>query len=97
MQPAGMILEMYYPIFRYVKNYVMPHSHRNRQGVKGNEEENRTGKNPPSKTRYRKLPDNPRNRPDESISTANNTANGKYSRTRKRDEDIDNDDTRGGR
>ena len=33
---------------------------------------------------------------DESISTRGDTANGKYSRTGIRDEDIDNDDTRGG-
>jgi hypothetical protein len=76
---------------------VMPESNRNRHSIKGNEQENRTGNNNPQKTGYRKLPDNPRNRPDESISTADNTANGKYSRTKVRDEDIDNDNTRGGR
>jgi hypothetical protein len=70
---------------------------RHRQGLKGNDEENRTGaKNKPVPAGYKKLPDNPKNRSDESISTRDDTANGKYSRTRKRDEDIDNDNTRGG-
>jgi hypothetical protein len=75
----------------------MPNRKRNRVGVKSNEEENRTGKNNPENTGYRKLPDDPSNRSDESISTADNTASGKYSKTKVRDEDIDNDDTRGGR
>jgi hypothetical protein len=72
----------------------MPGNKRNRQGEKGNDKENRTGA---EKSRYKKLPDNPSNPPDESISTRDNTADGKYSRTGKRDDEIDNDDTRGGR
>jgi hypothetical protein len=75
----------------------MPDSNRNRNSTKSNDQENRTGKNKQQDTGYRKLPDNPNNRSDESISTADNTANGKYSRTKVRDEDIDNDNTRGGR
>jgi hypothetical protein len=72
----------------------MPGNKRNRQGEKGNDKENRTGS---EKSQYKKLPDNPRNAPDESISTRDNTANGKYSRAGKRDDEIGNDDTRGGR
>jgi hypothetical protein len=70
---------------------------RHRHGIKGNEEENRTGNKNPVPAGSRKLPDNPKRRSDESISTRDDTANGKYSRTKKRDEDIDNDNTRGGR
>ncbi|WP_343699853.1 hypothetical protein [Chitinophaga sp.] len=69
---------------------------RNRQGIKGNDKENRTGHKNPVEGGYRKLPDNPKNRSDENVSTRNNPANGKYSRTKKRDEDIDNDNVRGG-
>ena len=74
----------------------MADSNRNRKSEKGNERENRAGKKQVDDD-YRKLPDNPQNAPDESISTADDTTNGKYSRTAKRDEEIDNDDTRGGR
>ena len=74
----------------------MAESTRNRNSEKGNERENRGGKKQVDDD-YRKLPDNPENAQDESVSTADDTANGKYSRTAKRDEDIDNDDTRGGR
>ncbi len=41
-----------------------------------------------------KLPDNPSNGA-ESVSSAGHTANGKYSRTNVRDEEIDNDEVRG--
>ena len=75
----------------------MPNSDRNRNSQKGNENESRTGNKKKEKEGYKKLPDNPKNAPDKSISTADNTASGIYSRTNKRDEDIDNDDTRGGR
>jgi hypothetical protein len=68
---------------------------RNRQGMKGNDKENRTGNKNPIPAGYKKLPDNPKNTED-SISTRNDSANGKYSRTDKRDEDIDNKHTRGG-
>jgi hypothetical protein len=75
----------------------MPNSNRNRNSQKGNENEKRTGNSDREKTGYQKLPDNPSHRSDESISTADNPANGKYSRTGKRDDEIDNDNTRGGR
>ena len=74
----------------------MAESNRNRNSIKDADKKKKTG-NSPENSRNRKLPDNPQNASDESISTADNTANGKYSRTNKRDEDIDNDDTRGGR
>ena len=70
---------------------------RNRNSEKGNDTENRTGKNLQKDTHYRKLPDDNSNDPAESISTRGDTSNGKYSRTNKRDEEIDNDDTRGGK
>lgn len=68
---------------------------RNRNSEKDSDKKSSTGKK--DNAGYKKLPDNPKNRPDESISTRDDTANGKYSRTGKRDEDIDNDNTRGGR
>ena len=74
----------------------MTDSNRNRQGNKGNDQEQRTGANK-GREPYVKLPDDPSNAPDESISTADDTANGKYSRTSRRDDEVDNDDTRGGR
>lgn len=43
---------------------------------------------------YKKLPDNPDNTGD-SISTADDTANGRYSRTDVRKEDKDLDDVKG--
>ncbi len=49
----------------------------------------------PSDT-YRKLPDNADNAPDESISTADDIANGKYSKTGTRKEDKDFDTVRSG-
>ena len=75
----------------------MPGNNRNRNSNKGNENESRTGKKKKETDGYKKLPDNPNNPPDESVSTRDDTANGIYSRTGKRDEDIDNEDTRGGR
>lgn len=75
----------------------MPGNERNRNSVKGSNEENRTGNKGTEKENYRKLPDNPSHRSDESISTVDNTAGGKYSKTNKRDDEVDNDDTRGGR
>ena len=72
----------------------MTDNSRNRDSQKGYENENRTGNNNEQQTGYRKLPDNPENA-SESISTAGDTANGKYSRTNVRDEDIDNSDVRG--
>jgi hypothetical protein len=56
----------------------MPSSNQNRNSIKGSEDEDRTGAK--KETGYRKLPDNPDNPQDESISTADNTANGKYSK-----------------
>ena len=69
----------------------------NRNSIKGPENENRTGQNGNENANNKKLPDNPDRNPEESISTVGDTSNGKYSRTNKRDEDIDNDDTRGGK
>jgi len=69
----------------------------NRNSQKGSDKENLTGKGKPENAGNKKLPDNNQNNPEESISTRGDTANGKYSRTNKRDEDIDNDDTRGGK
>jgi hypothetical protein len=65
----------------------MPGSNRNRYSKKNTDMENRAGNNTKEKTGYRKLPDNPSRKPDESISTAGNMANPKDSRTRKRKED----------
>lgn len=73
---------------------MMPNSKRNWNSNKGTDEESRTGK---PKNWYQKLRDDPLNNPAKSVSTDNNTADGKYSRTRKRDEEIDNDETRRGR
>jgi hypothetical protein len=73
----------------------MPNSNRNKNSIKGNEEEDRTGAK--KQTGYRKLPDDPSNPPDKSMSTADDTSDGVYSRTRKRKEDIDKSTTRGGR
>jgi hypothetical protein len=70
---------------------------RNRNSQKGSEEENRTGQNVRKDAHNKKLPDNPANNPEEVVSTVGDTSNGKDSRTNKRDEDVDNDDTRGGR
>jgi hypothetical protein len=72
-------------------------SKRNRNSQKGPEKEDRTGRAGEAPVNYRKLKNNYRHRSDESVSTRDNPANGKYSRTGKRDEDIDNTDTRGGR
>lgn len=75
----------------------MPGNERNKNSIKGSEQENRTGHNGKEKDNYRKLPDNPEHEPDDSVSTADNTAGGKYSKTGKRDEEVNNEDTRGGR
>ena len=72
----------------------MTKSNRNRASQKGNEKENRTGNNTKAKTGYRKLPDN-KDATEDSVSTRGNSANGKYSKTNVRDEDIDNEDVRG--
>ena len=70
---------------------------KNRNSEKGSDTENRRGQNLQKDTQYKKLQDNPANDPAESISTRGDTASGKYSRTNKRDDEIDNDDTRGGK
>ena len=72
-------------------------SKRNRNSQKGPEKEDRTGVSKQGPGGYQKLRNNPRHRSDESISTRDNPANGKYSRTNKRDDEIRNGDTRGGR
>ena len=68
----------------------------NRNSIKGNDKENRTGAQGDENRSNKKLPDNPHTDPEESISTAGDTSGGKYSNTGKRDDEIDNDDTRGG-
>ena len=73
----------------------MPGNNRNRNSIKGSESEDRTGAK--NETTYRKLPDDPSNPPDESISTRDDPSNGIYSRVKKRKEDIKKDETRGGR
>jgi hypothetical protein len=75
----------------------MPGNERNRNSLKGSDEENRTGNKGKEKDNYRKLPDNPSHKSDESVSTADNPAGGKYSKTGKRDDEVNNEDTRGGR
>ena len=72
----------------------MPGNNRNRNGQKETDKDKRTGMHSEP---YKKLPDDPNLDPTSSPSTANDTSGGKYSKTDKRDEDIDNDDTRGGR
>ncbi len=72
-------------------------SKRNRYSQKGPEKEDRTGMSKQAPGDYQKLRNNPHRRSDESVSTRNNPANGKYSRTHKRDDEINNADTRGGR
>jgi hypothetical protein len=72
-------------------------SKRNRNSQKGPEKEDRTGMSGEAPANYRKLKNNSRNRADQSVSTRDNPANGKYSKTNKRDEDVNNTDTRGGR
>ncbi len=74
----------------------MADSNRNRNSVKDTDKK-KGNRNSEENSRNRKLPDNPQNQQDETISTKGDTARGKYSKTNKRDEDIDNDDTRGGR
>jgi hypothetical protein len=68
----------------------MPGSKSNRNSNKGSEEDSRKGK---PKDQYQKMPDD-KNNPAESISTADDTANWKYSRTRNHKEEIDNGETR---
>lgn len=75
----------------------MPNSKRNRKSAKDTDKENRRGKPAMKSDQYRKLADNPSNAPGQSISTADDSSNGIYSRTGKRDDEISNEDTRGGR
>jgi hypothetical protein len=74
----------------------MADSNRNRDSIKDTDKK-KGNRNSEENSRNRKLPDNPQNDQDETISTRGDTSGGKYSKTNKRDEDIDNDDTRGGR
>jgi hypothetical protein len=62
----------------------MPNSRKNRNGIKGRQEEDRRGNSEPG---YEKLPDNPDNPADENISTADDVSNPKFSRTSVRKED----------
>jgi len=72
----------------------MSSNNRNRNGQKETDKDKRTGMHNET---YRKLPDDPDLDPADSNSTANDTSQGKYSKTGKRDDEVDNDDTRGGR
>jgi hypothetical protein len=74
----------------------MADSNRNLNSVKDTDKK-KGNRNSDENSRNRKLPDNPQNESDESVSTRDDTSNGKHSRTDKRDEDVDNDDPRGGR
>ncbi len=65
----------------------MAGKNRNRASEKNTDTEDRTGNNTEEKTGYRKLPDNPIHRSDESVSTADDKSDPKYSRTGKRKED----------
>jgi len=69
----------------------MPNRKRNRNSEKNTDKENRTGQQQPG---YQKLSDNPSNNPEESVSTRDNTANPKYSRTSVRDDEKDNSSER---
>jgi hypothetical protein len=74
----------------------MADSNRNRNSIKDNDKKKGNRLSEENKGNQ-KRPNNPQNRQDETISTRGDTSNGKYSKTNKRDEDVDNDDTRGGK
>lgn len=67
---------------------------RNRNSTRETDKDKRTGMHSEP---YHKLPDDPNLDSSRSPGTADDTSNGKYSKTSVRDEDVDNDDTRGGR
>lgn len=72
----------------------MPDNKRNRNSNKDKDRENRTGSDKKQQSdNYRKLPDNPK--PGDDISTHGDTSKGKYSRTGKRDDEVNNTDVRG--
>lgn len=66
----------------------------NRNSNKDTNQESRTGTQEENRGNH-KLADNPANG-DERISTAGDTANGKNSRTGQRDDEVSNEETRGG-
>ena len=74
----------------------MADSNRNRGSIKDTDKK-KGNRNSEENSRNKKLPDNHANEQDQTVSTKGDTSNGKYSKTNKRDEEIDNDDTRGGR
>lgn len=74
----------------------MADSNRNRKSTKDTDKK-KANRNSEENTWNRNLPNNPGNAQDETVSTRGDTSRGKYSKTNKRDEDVDNDDTRGGR
>jgi hypothetical protein len=80
-------------IISHLNYNAMAESNRNRNSQKQTERDNRKGGQEP----YKKLPDDARLDPTHSPGTADDPSQGKYSKTGKRDEDVDNDDTRGGR
>jgi hypothetical protein len=70
---------------------------RNRNSVKGTRKISRTGNPGAEEVNYRKLKDNPRHRTDENVSNRDHSANGKYSRIRRRGANLGQEDTRGNR
>lgn len=72
-------------------------SKRNRYSQKGPEKEERAGVSKQAPGEYQKLRNSPHRGTEGRVSTGNNPANGKYSRTHKRDDELNNADTRGGR
>lgn len=72
----------------------MPDNKRNRHSQKDTDSESRTGRDKKQQSdNYRKLPDNPKQGDD--ISMHGDTSGGKYSKTRKRDDEINNAEVRG--
>jgi hypothetical protein len=67
----------------------------NRNSEKSSENENRTGSLPENASNH-KLPDNQTPTDEDSVSTHGDSSNGKYSKTNKRDDEVDNNNVRGG-
>ena len=74
----------------------MADSNRNLGSVKDTDKK-KGNRNSEENSGNKKLPDNATDEQDQTVSTRGDASKGKYSKTNKRDEDIDNDDTRGGR
>lgn len=78
----------------HLNHITMPGNNRNRNSQKETDKDKQSGMHSEP---YRKLPNDPNLDSSDSPSTANDTSGGKYSKTSKRDDEVDNDDTRGGR